>query len=89
MVHCSIHIGVDHDKNMLRFLALEIFATLLSSNVAVQWPASERRPLGFVPLFDRNVADLPVAEITPQMVAAAPDAIDWSLKGAVTPVRYT
>ena len=41
---------------------------------------------GFTPLFHRS-ADLPVLSITDAMVAASPDALDWSTKGAVTPVK--
>merc|ERR1711957_797079 len=41
---------------------------------------------GFVRNLERN-ADFPVATITPEMRQSAPDALDWSTKGATTPVK--
>ena len=61
----------------------------------IAWPAlatASPHPAfrtGFTPLFDRSssTALQPVLSITDAMVAAAPDALDWSTKGAVTPVK--
>eukprot|EP00966_Prymnesium_polylepis_P097529 2259423-Prymnesium_polylepis.1 len=44
---------------------------------------------GYIPLLDRTAADaeLPVLQITKEDRKAAPDAVDWSASGAVTPVK--
>lgn len=50
-------------------------------------PISSAYSIGFVRSLDRSSNDLPVVDIPKDLLKSLPDVLDWSAKGAVTPVR--
>jgi C1A family cysteine protease len=67
--------------------AAVLFAGLVAASEHRELTSKPKYARGFVRMPRESNAAVEVAEITDEMWAAAPDSLDWSAKGATTPVK--
>jgi C1A family cysteine protease len=67
--------------------AAVLFAGLVAASEHRELTSKPKYARGFVRMPRESNAAVEVAEITDEMRAAAPDSLDWSAKGATTPVK--